>query len=32
MLLRKFQSGPRIGEQFYGCVPCKKGWSIGQVG
>ncbi len=32
MALRKFQSGPRIGEEFYGCVPCKKGWSLTQVG
>ena len=32
MALRKFQSGPRVGEEFYGCVPCKKGWSLAQVG
>jgi restriction system protein len=32
MALRKFQSGPRLGEEFYGCVPCKKGWSLAQVG
>jgi len=31
MALRQFQSGPRSGEQFYGCVPCKKGWTPGQV-
>jgi restriction system protein len=28
MDLRQYQSGPRIGQQFYGCVPCKKGWPI----
>lgn len=31
MALRQFQSGPRSGQQFYGCVPCKKGWPIGQL-
>jgi restriction system protein len=31
MALRKFQSGPRAGEEFYGCIPCKKGWSLAQV-
>ncbi len=28
MALRHYKSGPRIGQQFYGCVPCKKGWPI----
>jgi restriction system protein len=32
MVLRQFQSGPKCGQQFYGCVPCKKGWPIEQVG
>lgn len=31
MALRQLQSGPRSGEQFYGCVPCKKGWTPSQV-
>jgi restriction system protein len=31
MALRQFQSGPRSGEQFYGCIPCKKGWTPSQV-
>ena len=31
MLLRQFQSGPRLGQSFYGCVPCKKGWSVEQI-
>jgi restriction system protein len=31
LILRKFQSGPRVGEQFYGCVPCKKGWPVEQA-
>ena len=31
MALRQFQSGPRSGEHFYGCVPCKKGWTPSQV-
>ena len=31
MALRQFQSGPRIGQSFYGCVPCKKGWSVEQI-
>lgn len=26
--LRQFQSGPKAGQQFYGCVPCKKGWPV----
>ncbi|HMN14173.1 MAG TPA: restriction endonuclease [Bellilinea sp.] len=30
MKLRQFQSGPRAGERFYGCVPCKKGWPVDQ--
>lgn len=28
LVLRKFMSGPRNGEQFYACIPCKKGWSL----
>lgn len=32
MALRQFPSGPRSGEQYYGCVPCKKGWSLAQAG
>lgn len=28
LLLKKFQSGPKEGQEFYGCVPCKKGWPI----
>ena len=31
MALRQFQSGPRSGEHFYGCIPCKKGWTPSQV-
>jgi len=32
LVLKNFQSGPRAGEQFYGCVPCKKGWPVVQAG
>lgn len=28
MSLRQFQTGPRIGQQFYGCTACKKGWPV----
>lgn len=28
LVLRQFQSGPRAGEEFYGCLPCKKGWPL----
>ncbi len=28
MILRQFQSGPRSGQHFYGCIPCKKGWPV----
>jgi predicted RNA-binding Zn-ribbon protein involved in translation (DUF1610 family) len=28
LVLRMFQSGPRAGEEFYGCAPCKKGWPL----
>ena len=28
LVLRQFQSGPKSGQQFYGCVPCKKGWPV----
>ncbi|WP_238378889.1 restriction endonuclease [Geobacter metallireducens] len=28
LVLRQFQSGPRIGQQFYGCLTCKKGWPV----
>jgi restriction system protein len=31
MALRQYQSGPRTGQQFYGCVPCKKGWPVQNV-
>lgn len=31
MALRQYKSGPRIGQQFYGCVPCKKGWPIQNI-
>lgn len=26
LVLRKFQSGPKEGQSFYGCLPCKKAW------
>jgi restriction system protein len=29
LILRKFMSGPREGQEFKACLPCKKGWSIG---
>jgi restriction system protein len=32
LVLRKFQSGPRSGQQFYGCSACKKGWPVDQAG
>lgn len=32
MTLRQFQSGPRSGQQFYGCTTCKKGWPLEQAG
>ncbi len=28
LVLRQFQSGPRSGQQFYGCLACKKGWPV----
>jgi restriction system protein len=28
LVLRQFQSGPKAGQRFYGCVPCKKGWPV----
>lgn len=28
LVLKKFQRGPKEGQEFYGCVPCKKGWSV----
>jgi len=31
MTLRHFKSGPRSGQPFYGCVPCKKGWPASPV-
>jgi ssDNA-binding Zn-finger/Zn-ribbon topoisomerase 1 len=31
MALRKFQSGPKLGQSFYGCIPCKKGWPTEQI-
>jgi restriction system protein len=27
LVMRKFMSGPREGQHFLACVPCKKGWS-----
>jgi len=30
LVLRTFMSGPRNGEQFRACLPCKKGWPLGQ--
>lgn len=32
LVLRKFMSGPRDGEQFNACIPCKKGYSLDQAG
>jgi restriction system protein len=29
LVIRKFMSGPREGQQFLACLPCKKGWSLG---
>lgn len=29
LVLRTFMSGPRNGEAFHACLPCKKGWSLG---
>jgi len=28
LVLKKFQGGPKEGQEFYGCVPCRKGWPI----
>ena len=28
LVLRQFQSGPKSGQQFYGCITCKKGWPL----
>ncbi len=28
LVLRQYQSGPRSGQPFYGCIPCKKGWPV----
>jgi hypothetical protein len=24
--LRTYRSGPRVGANYYGCLPCQKGW------
>jgi restriction system protein len=32
MILRQFKSGPKNGQQFYGCDPCKKGWPANLIG
>lgn len=26
LVLRQFQSGPKAGQEFLGCIPCRKGW------
>lgn len=31
LVLRQFQSGPRNGQQFYGCSSCKKGWPVAEA-
>ena len=31
MALRQFQAGPKVGQHFYGCVPCKKGYPAEQI-
>lgn len=31
LVLRQFKSGPKNGQVFYGCAPCKKGWPIEQT-
>ncbi|QWV97207.1 restriction endonuclease [Geomonas nitrogeniifigens] len=28
LVLRGFQSGPKEGQSFYGCLPCKKAWPV----
>ncbi|QXE86378.1 topoisomerase DNA-binding C4 zinc finger domain-containing protein [Geomonas nitrogeniifigens] len=28
LVLRKFQSGPKEGQSFYGCLPRKKAWPV----
>jgi hypothetical protein len=28
LVLRQFQSGPKIGQFFYGCLACRKGWPV----
>ncbi|WP_136524324.1 restriction endonuclease [Geomonas ferrireducens] len=28
LVLRTFQSGPKQGQSFYGCLPCKKAWPV----
>lgn len=28
LVLRKFQSGPKEGQPFLGCIPCRKGWPV----
>ena len=32
LVIREFKSGPRSGEQFLGCLQCKKGYPLEQVG
>lgn len=31
LVLRTFMSGPRNGEEFHACLPCKKGWPLSQA-
>ncbi|GFO60233.1 membrane protein [Geomonas silvestris] len=32
LVLRQFQSGPKAGQEFLGCIPCKKGWPLNAGG
>ena len=31
LILRQFQTGPKSGQSFYGCIHCKKKWSDGEL-
>lgn len=31
LVIRQYQSGPRCGQSFYGCVSCKKGWPVEEL-
>jgi restriction system protein len=31
LVIKKFMSGPKSGEEFQACLPCKKGWPLAEA-